>query len=156
MGNNESRVYQGPVGYVGEGGQPVLTQEQVEGMQLYPMDPDLWGVAAAIVADFKRYDGERFAPVPDTYEYGGQQVPNAVTVLVSNMRALEAIVDLAGRSEPLADFAQMLWDTGRVEDPRWLEVAKPWMVRAAYYNPTTVCSVVLTKTGYAATLADSE
>lgn len=163
MGNEQTGNNQGPIGIVGineETGERFVTVDQtvasvaMGGEPLYMAEVPLYAIAARIVERFKQYDAERFEPVKAEVVVGGVTMQNGVSVLVSDLRELEAFMDAAGRTTPLADKAQELYLSGRA-DERWIKVAKPWQVGAAFANPSVGCTLQLTSDGYCAALVES-
>ena len=163
MGNNEAGTNYGPIGKVVQDEETGVFSAEVSqsaellmaGQPIYTVEPELYAIAAGITEAFKAYDAERFEPVKTTYKspISGLEVENAVTVSVRLLRELEAFMDAAERTSPLADRAQELYLSGRA-DERWIKVAQPWQIGAAFANPTVACILHLTKDGYAAALAD--
>lgn len=154
MGNDVQKQNYGPVGFVGEDGKPVLSGMLIEGTQLYAVEPELYGIAARIVEAFKRHDAERFEPVPTIVRLQGMEFANSVGVSVLDLRNLEAFMDAAGRTAPLADKAEELFLSGRASE-RWIMVAKDWQVGAAFANPSVGCTLQLTEDGYSAALVEA-
>lgn len=165
MGNNELGTNYGPVGVIEvfeATGERIVKLDQgavsdaLGGESVYMVEPALYEIARKITEGFKQYDAERFEPVKSTFisPITGQEVQNGVTVPVYLLRGLEAFMDAAGRTAPLADKARELFLSGRASE-RWVKVAKPWQIGAAFANPTVGCSLTLTDDGYAAALVEA-
>lgn len=154
MGEHETGINYGPVGYVNSEGEVQLNADVTPGQFLYVVEPELYAVASRIVGAFKAADSERFEPFKNTYidGYSGTEQENQVMVSVRDLRAMERFFDETGRSSPVADKAQELYLSGRA-DQRWVKVAKPWQIGAALANGDVACILHLTETGYAAALA---
>lgn len=154
MGNDMQKQNYGTVGFVGEDGKPVLSEMLIEGTKLYSVEPALYEIVARIVEAFKQHDAERFEPVPTTVRLQGMEFENSVGVSVLDLRNLEAFMDAAGRTAPLADKAEELFLSGRASE-RWVMVAKPWQIGAAFANPSVGCSLTVTDDGYSACLVEA-
>lgn len=154
MGNVANEFYQGPVGRIDAEGNPVITGSVIEGQQLWTVEPELYEIGRKITEDLKQYDAERFEPVPTSYVRDGVIYENKMMVPVLLLRELEAFMDAAGRTAPLADKAQELFLSGRASE-RWVRVAKDWQIGAAFANPTVGCSLTVTDEGYSACLVEA-
>lgn len=152
MGNNEAGTNYGPIGSVvvdDASGVRSVVVDQIQaasflgGEQVYAVEPELYELTKDLVEEFKAEQAKRYEPSIDD---------DVFIVRVGQMRAIERFMDAAGRTSPLADRAQELYLSGRA-DERWIKVAQPWQIGAAFANPTVACILHLTKDGYAAALA---